>query len=395
MRQCILFLEQQSWRSGAERVLDEALRALEADFLPLVAFPEDGAFAAELRRRGVETLLFPLGRYRPGPKSLADMLSFPSRSLYCGFWLAQTILRRHISVVYINSPRCLLAGAIAARLTARPSLFHLHMTMTRRTDLWVAACAARHITKIIACSKTAACSLSAADARLRDSIQVVYNPVRKPVANGLPAEVGLVALLAGSNEPIVGLVGRITPQKGHDVLLKAAAQLAQRGRVIQVVFVGAPDRNAPEDLAYVRKLEAVTRELGIKERVHWAGFQENPNPFYAIFDVLVIPSKVSEGLPLVALEAMQWGVPVIGSRIGGIPEVLCNGVNGFLAPPGDEEALASCLECVLSNAELRMRLQSGARASIDDRFSTESFSTQIRQVLFELSSHGRKPDSNF
>lgn len=393
MRQRILFLEQQSWRSGAERVLDETLRALESDLLPLVAFPEDGAFAAELRRRSIETVFFPLGRYRSGPKSLADMLSFPFRSLYCGFWLAQIILRRNISVVYINSPRCLMAGAIAAWLTGRPSLFHLHMTMTRRADLWVATWAARRITKIIACSKTAARSLSAAGARLPDSIQVVYNPVRKPVANALPAETGLFALLAGLNEPVVGLVGRITPQKGHDVLLKAAAQLARRGRVIQVVFVGAPDRNAPEDLAYVRKLEAVARELGIKERLHWAGFQENPNPFYAVFDVLVIPSKVSEGLPLVALEAMQWGVPVIGSRIGGIPEVLRNGANGFLVPPGDEKALASCLECVLSNAELRMRLQSGARSSVDGRFSTEAFSTQIRQVLFELSSHSRKPES--
>ncbi len=76
MKQPILFLEQQSWRGGAERVLDEVLRALEPDFIPLVAFPEEGPYAAELQSRNIETFSFPLGRYRPGRKSLAEMAQF-------------------------------------------------------------------------------------------------------------------------------------------------------------------------------------------------------------------------------------------------------------------------------------------------------------------------------
>lgn len=386
MRQRILFLDQQSWRSGAERVLDEALRALDRDCLPLVAFPEDGPYAAELRRRNVETLLFPLGRYHSGPKSAADMMAFPPRSLYCGFLLAEVILRKQVDLVYINSPRCLLAGTISARLTARPSLFHLHMTMTRRADLLIATRAARHVTKIIACSETAASALSSTDPRLSASIEVVYNPVRKPLAskNARASGTDLLELLASSNEPLVGLVGRVTPQKGHHVLLKAAAQLVHRGRAIQVVFVGAPDQAATEDIAYVRSLEALTRELGIERRVHWAGFREDPNPFYSLFDVLVIPSTVSEGLPLVALEAMQWGVPVIGSRIGGIPEIVRDGISGLLMPPQDVGMLAICLERILNDGELRMRLQSGARSSVDDRFSVDSFAARLRQILFDL-----------
>ncbi|MGH9353177.1 MAG: glycosyltransferase, partial [Terriglobia bacterium] len=130
MKPVILFLGQQSRQEGAERVLDEVLYALAGEFAPLVALPEDGPFADTLRARGIETFLFPLGRYHAGRKSLSDVTTFPFRSARCALWLARVIRRRRAGLVYINGPRCLWAGALAARLTGRPSLFHLHMTMT-------------------------------------------------------------------------------------------------------------------------------------------------------------------------------------------------------------------------------------------------------------------------
>lgn len=386
VRQAILFLEQQSWRAGAERVLDEVLFALGEDFVPCVGFPAEGPFAADLRRRNIETVLFPLGRYRSGRKSFGDMIAFPARSLYCAWRLAEIIRLRDVQLIYINSPRCLVAGVIAARLAARPSLFHLHMTMTRSTDLFVATRAARYVTKIVACSKTAAAALARGDPHLKGAIQVIYNPVRKPLYDRRSGSSGaaLAAHLAKSPQPVVGVVGRITPQKGQHVLLRAAAHLASRGRNVQVVLVGAPDSNSAQDASYARFLESCIRELGLGGKVHLPGYQEDPNPFYAILDVLLIPSTVSEGLPLVALEALQWGVPVIGSDIGGIPEVVRDGVNGFLVPPGDERALADRLARVLSSSELREHLQVGARSSVDDRFSVDRFRQDIRKVLFDL-----------
>jgi glycosyltransferase involved in cell wall biosynthesis len=386
MRQTLLFLEQQSWRSGAERVLEEVLRAVQPEFTPLVAFPGNGPFPAELRRLGVETLLFPLGRYRSGPKPLGDMVAFGPRSLRCAFQLSRVIRQRNVRLVYINSPRCLAAGVIAARLTARPSLFHLHMTMTRRADLWLAAHSARYATKIVACSKTSASALSNADHKLERMLQVVYNPVRKPIAARIPRLPGGAgkAPLLGSGRVFIGQVGRITPQKGQHVLLKAVGRLKNRGLDIHIVFVGGPEENNADDAAYDQFLKRLARNLGLEDTVHWAGYQPDPDAFYAIFDAVVIPSTVSEGLPLVALEAMQWGVPVIGSRLGGIPEIVSDGVNGFLALPGNDEKLADCLEPVLKDATLRARLRAGARASIDERFSVDNFHRQIRSAVSEL-----------
>lgn len=382
----ILFLEQQSSRAGAERVLEEVLCAIEGDFTPLVAFPEDGPFAADLRDRGIETVFFPLGRYRSGRKSAADMLAFPARSLYCARCLAQIIRRENVELVYINSPRCLVAGMLAARYTAVPSLFHLHMTMTRRSDLLVAGWAARRVTKIVACSKTAAWSLMSRYRDLRGSIQVIYNPARKPLSGRwLEGPAGALACaLASHSAPVIGVVGRINRQKGHHVLLRAAAILARRGLNIHLVFVGAPNDRSTEDAVYRRSLESAARAWGLAERVFWAGHVEDPNVFYAVLDGLVIPSIVAEGMPMVALEALQWGVPVIGSRVGGIPEVVFDDVNGFLTPPENADALAGCLERLLRDSGLRTRLQAGARASVDVRFSLKSFQRDIRQAICGL-----------
>jgi glycosyltransferase involved in cell wall biosynthesis len=382
----ILFLNQQSWRAGAERVLDEAIRAVETDFLPIVAFPDDGPFAANLRSRKVETLIFPLGRYRSGPKSLADMIAFPPRSVYCGFRLAQVIRRRKISLVYINSPRWLLAGVIAARLTGRPSIYHLHMTLRRRADIFAAAHTARHVTKILACSQTSARSLARGDPSLVRIMQVVYNPVRRS-ASGVSLAFrneASPAHLHNSGSSVVGVVGRISPHKGQGVVLQAVGRLIKQGLNVRAIFVGAPDPHSAEDCAYLRTLQSSTRASGLHDRFYWPGYQDDPNPFYRVFDVLVIPSTVSEGLPMVALEALQCGVPVIGSRVGGIPEVVHHGINGFLVPPGDEEALAESLARLMSDPEVRARLRVGACATVDDRFSVATFQRAIRNAIVEL-----------
>lgn len=386
MKQPILFLDQQSFRGGAQRVLEEVLRALDQDYLPIVALPEQGPFAAELRARNIEILIYPLGRYRPGRKSAPEIMAFAARSVYCGLKLARIIFQRKIRMVYINGPRCLLAGVLAARLTGRPSLFHLHRALTRRTDRFLAVRSARHISKIVACSEAAATALLSTPSRLARITQVIYNPLRQ-LAPGMPfaSPSSLPAApLKTTGRFVVGVVGRITREKGQHVLLRAAGRLKGRGQDLQVVFVGAPAPHSPEDASYRCSLESSARELGLEGNVFWAGYQADPNPYYARFDVLAIPSTASEGFPLVALEAMQCGVPVVASRTGGIPEVVREGVNGLLVPPGDEQALAASLERVLSDSTLRTRLQAGARASIDNRFSPETFRSAIRSVVTEL-----------
>jgi glycosyltransferase involved in cell wall biosynthesis len=383
MKQPVLFLDQTGSWGGAQRVLEIVLAALEPEFRLLVALPKDGPFASELRRRGIEILTLPLGSYRSGAKSFGDMMTFPPRSLYCGARLAKTIRRRNVRMVYINGPRCLLAGVLAARATGISSLFHLHLTMVRSTEIFVTELAGPHTTRIVACCEAAAGVLLKHCPTFARTMQVIYNPVRTLVSNAAlsPQRAAHSGAQMNSPHPVIGLVGRICPQKGHHILLRAAALLKRRGRDVQVVFLGAPSENNAEDAAYARFVELSARHLGLEEQIEWPGYQVDPNPYYAAFHVLAIPSIGSEGLPLVALEALQWGIPVVGSRIGGFPEIISDGVNGLLSPPRDDEALAENLGRILGDAALRSRLEFGARATIDSRFSPETFSSSIRNLV--------------
>jgi glycosyltransferase involved in cell wall biosynthesis len=381
----ILFLEQQAHRAGAQRVLAEVLRAVEPDYLPIVGFPEDGPFVEEIKSRGIETFLYPLGRYSSGRKSVADVRNLVLRSFYCGWLLARLIRRRGIRLVYINGPRSLIAATLAARLTGTPAVFHLHLTMTRASDIFVASRAAKYVTKILACSATTAAALLAGHTELKSKLRVIYNPVRAlPAAAPCSAQADwLCADVPNGRAFVVGVVGRITPQKGQHVVLDAALEVARRGRALRVIFVGAPGPHSFEDDFYLSSLRLFVRDSSLEGQVTWAGYQEDPNPVYGVCDIVVIPSTVSEGLPMVAIESMQLGIPVIGSNVGGIPEIVRDGVNGFLVPPNNAEALADRIQQLLDDGELLKRMKVNALASVDGRFSAGNFALAIRRVIGE------------
>src|SRR5688572_11799195 len=127
MRRTIVFVEQQSWPGGAQRVLEATLEAIGPDYDCIVAFPDEGTFRSALEKQKVETLDLPIGNYQPGRKSLLEMASFAWRSVYWGARLAAVIHRRQIALVYVNGPRGLPAGVLAAWLTGRPEIGRAHV----------------------------------------------------------------------------------------------------------------------------------------------------------------------------------------------------------------------------------------------------------------------------
>jgi glycosyltransferase involved in cell wall biosynthesis len=376
MKPTILFLEQQSWRGGAQHVLQGVLDTLQEDFLPVVAFPDEGVFRRRLTEKGIETISYPLGLYRPGNKSPLEMFWFILRTLVCVVKLTHIIINRNIRLLYINGPRCLPAGVLAARLTRRPIIFHLHITLTRRIDIFLTARLARWTTKILACSKAAAASLLTACPELGSKTSVVYNCVDSTWTETIPAS-------PRPHMPFtIGLVARITSGKGHHILIEALSRMeAQHREKCRIIFVGAPAPGCSEDDAYMEGVKARSRELGVNERILWAGHHTDVNPFYQMMDVLAVPSVCFiEGLSLVTLEAMQRGIPVIAPNSGGTPEIVEHEFNGLLVSPGDVAALAHALERMLTETDLYQRMCAAARTSIDGRFTREAFVTAITSL---------------
>jgi len=269
---------------------------------------------------------------------------------------------------------------MAAWITGRPALFHLHLILTRKSEIFVTKLCARHATKIVACSEAAAESLLNADRRLVSKLDVFYSPLLKEVRGvRIPIE-----HLPASDHITIGIVGRITEGKGHRFLFDALTKLDPEVRnKIRIIIVGAPAEDCPEDLRYARDLKQYGMEIGFQEKILWTGFCEDLDRYYAMMDVLVQPS-LAEALSLSILEALQRGIPIIASRTGGIPEIVRHEFNGLLCPTGDDNELARQVERFVKDPSLRERLRLGAQTRLDDRFSLTTFKRNIRRVVYRL-----------
>ncbi len=201
----------------------------------------------------------------------------------------------------------------------------------------------------------------------RDRITVLHNFV-KPFVAPAPEEVQRVreTLNLRPDEAVVLAVGRLSQEKGHADLIRAASVLDRMNDVppFRVVVVGDGPEREP--------LARLAATLGIDRRVTLAGFQRDTRSYYAMATVAAVPSH-SEGSPNVVLEAMAAGLPIAASAVGGIPEILEEGVTGLMVPPRNPEAMAKAIFRLLSEADLRRRLGGAGRARAESNYTLEAY----------------------
>ncbi|HEX8253890.1 MAG TPA: glycosyltransferase family 4 protein [Thermoanaerobaculia bacterium] len=172
-------------------------------------------------------------------------------------------------------------------------------------------------------------------------------------------------------KPILVTVSVLRPAKGIEFLLDAAK------RVNDAVFLILGDGNKREEW------QALAAQQGIGDRVRWAGYRTDVDTILAGCDALVHPS-LDDAFPTVLLEAMAAGLPVVATRVGGIPEIVNDGATGILVPPGDAEALASGIEELLADRERMRRMGALATDSAMTRFSTAAWVSRLTAVYDEV-----------
>jgi glycosyltransferase involved in cell wall biosynthesis len=175
-----------------------------------------------------------------------------------------------------------------------------------------------------------------------------------------PASATDGAIPARDSAAVVGIVGRLSPEKGVDVGLEIHGAVRRRVPGASLVIAGeGPERS---------RLEVQARRLGVDDSVTWLGYREEVDGVYRSMSVLLMPSR-SEGLPNVALEAFAHGVPVVASAVGGLPEIVSHGRNGYLVTPGDTASMVDHVVSLLGDRALRMRLGANAREDVERTFS--------------------------
>jgi glycosyltransferase involved in cell wall biosynthesis len=224
--------------------------------------------------------------------------------------------------------------------------------------------------RALAVSTEIALRLARGRPALQRKIEVLYLGVGDPPPVTRKADEIRTELGAGAGEALIVSVSRLASQKALHVMIEALSKVP--GALLALVGEGP----LAEDL------RAKAAELGVSHRVRFLGFRVDVADYVAAADAFCL-SSVWEGVPLSAQEAILLGTPVVATRVGGMPELIEDGISGLLVAPGDAAGLAEALRKVTSDAELGERLTRAARERLHTTFSTERMLARLRELYME------------
>jgi glycosyltransferase involved in cell wall biosynthesis len=174
---------------------------------------------------------------------------------------------------------------------------------------------------------------------------------------------------------LIGAVGRLSEEKGFDVLINAVQALIRGPEDVHLVILGEGEERA--------KLERLVAKLGLTDHVQLPGWQTDVRGYFEAMDAFALSSR-REGLPNVLLEAMALEVPVVATRVNGVPRLIQDGRNGLLVEPGDADALATALFALIRNPGLRDLFRAAGRRTVEGRFSFPARMQKLKQIYDDL-----------
>lgn len=182
-------------------------------------------------------------------------------------------------------------------------------------------------------------------------------------------------LSIGYNDYVIGYVGRLSEEKGLEYLLQAVYKIKRRMNNCKVIIMGDGPRK--------KDLEILCTNLGLMNNIIFTGFVDNVEQWYPALDVFVLPS-LTEGTPLVILEAMQCGVPVIATMVGGIPDVIRTGENGIVIKPRCSEDIESAIIKLIEHEKMRGNIIEKAKETVKEKYSVNKWIRMIEAEYIKL-----------
>ncbi len=350
--------------AGAERVQDLlALRLPEFGVEPAFACLKPNKFPAARRSQQTPLYLTPMsGQF--------DMR--PARRL------AKLIRSEGYDLIHTHTPRAALVGCVAARLAGVPMVHHVHgqtatevsnrlrWRMVAMIERWAVSRAAA----VIAVSPSAGRYIAAHG--------VPQSKVRV-VANGVPAHASLAPRSTPHGVWTLGVIALFRPRKGLEPLLEALAALRQRGLPVRLRAIGSFETSE-----YEQAVHRCAERLGVADAIEWTGFRTNVSQEMSELDLLVFPSVLAEGLPMVVIEAMAAGTPVVGTRVDGVRDAVRDGVDGLLCEPGCVGELTEAIARMVGGDVDWQALRTAAWRRQRDEFSDQSMCRAMADVYRDV-----------
>jgi glycosyltransferase involved in cell wall biosynthesis len=376
----VLYVSWAPFFSGAERALVILVENLDPRrYRPVVALGTRGQLESELQARGVRTACIPIAY--TGLRTALSWMKSVSR-------LARLARRERALLVHANDVPSFQPAGYAARLLGLPALTHVRFPDTRAGFAWFLKPGFTRALFVSAALRDAALA-EAADLFSARS-EVLHDGVPLPP---LPNEQGRRDLRRELGLPddraVVAFTGQIAEIKGIWDFLDAVALLVKRPAPAMFAVLGDDLRGGGE---LRRKMEAAATARGLSSHVRFLGFRPDAPRLIPAFDIVAVPSHV-EPLGNATLEAMAAARPVVGSRIGGIPEMIVDGETGCLVPPRDPRRLADAIDSLTADPARAAALGAAGRRRAEREFSVETHARRAQAtydgVLRHVDDSGR------
>lgn len=391
----ILFYNHTGTVSGAERVMSMILDRLDrVRFQPVVVCPDESPMMEMIEELKVRTRgLKPLEARFTWRLDLVVryLISFASviRSA------RQIVIDEAPDVIHANSIRAGLVMAAATLGLDMPVIWHAHDILPRHplsTAVRIFALISSR-NRILSVSQAVAGRFRGIILRplgRRVPIMVIHNAVDlerfKPNARSRTEIRGALGL--NDAQPVVGMVGQLTARKGQLELIEAFARINREVKDAVLLVAGKALFNRDEE--YAAQLERAAQTLGIADRVRFLGPRDDIPKLMQVLDVLVVNSH-EEPFALTVLEGLSSGIAVLATSVGGTPEMIGHGENGWLVKARDQNALAKALLTLFGDQSLRRQLGREGRRSAIARFSTNRFLKEVEGLYGDLLESGGMP----
>jgi glycosyltransferase involved in cell wall biosynthesis len=377
----ILYLITQSEFGGAQKyVLDLAL-GLKDEFNICVGLGEQGEkgeFAQKLKENNIEYYII---------KHLKREIS-PTNDILAIFEIIKLIKKLRPDIIHLNSSKISILGSLTAKLcyvlrvpcyviyTVHGWIFNEPLASWKKSFyFWAEKLTAILKNKIVCISKL---DYDIAKNKLKikeKKLALIYHGI-KPI-NFLSCEAARNKLKSKiknlKSEILIGSIANLYKTKGLEYLIEAVRILISQypNIPISLIIIGEGEER--------KNLEDLIGQLNLKNRVFLAGNIKNAAELLPAFDVYV-NSSVKEGFPYSILEAMSAGLPIVATRVGGIPEMISDGENGLLVEPANPEELAKRMKILIEDKNLRSVLGEQAKRTINERFIMEKMIEKIKEV---------------
>jgi glycosyltransferase involved in cell wall biosynthesis len=283
-------------------------------------------------------------------------------------------------LIYANTQKALVIGAIASFLARRPLVYHLHDILSlehfSKTNLQVAVSLINRCAALVIANSQASKTAFLEAGGKADLVQVVYNGF---VAKDYQVDELIVRELRQNLELedkfVVGHFSRLSPWKGQHILIEALSQCPEN---VVVILVGDALFGEHE---YVEDLHQKVTALGLENRVKFLGFRADIPELMAACDLVVHTSTAPEPFGRVIVEAMLCGKPVVAAKAGGAMELVEDGINGFLVTPGKSQELAGVINNCRQESTKTANIANYARITASERFDVKIINQQIQELL--------------